>query len=170
MSATAAFAGAPDAKKKPRGPTVDLEDACTILWPERIEKALGGPVMVVPGTTLAGAAGCVATVGTDPAIAPGGTLQAFTEYPNILSGNRSARAAVEDRRAGDALSDDVIVDVDGVGRSAYFNRTKGAITVLASRKFAFTLQWARSGAVEISSADRKQLNALAAEVVARFNR
>ncbi|MFO7590057.1 MAG: hypothetical protein R6X23_04060, partial [Acidimicrobiia bacterium] len=100
----------------------------------------------------------------------GGTLQAFTEYPNILSGNRSARAAVEDRRAGDALSDDVIVDVDGVGRSAYFNRTKGAITVLASRKFAFTLQWARSGAVEISSADRKQLNALAAEVVARFNR
>lgn len=163
-----ACAGATDAKKKPKGPKVDVENACTMLWPERIEKKLSGPVVLLPDATIAGAAGCAAAIGTDPAVAPGGTLQAFTEYPNLLGSNRTARAAVEDRRAGDALSDHVIIDVENVGKSGYFNRTKGAITVLAARKFAFTLQWARASDVAISDADRAALTSLAKNVVARF--
>lgn len=167
-SSTSAFAGTTDAKKKPKGPKVVIEDACTILWPKRIEKALGEPVVILPDATIAGPAGCGAAIGADPAVAPGGTLQAFTEYPNLLGGSQNARAAVEDRRAGDALSDDVLTDVDDVGIAAYFNRTKGAITVLATKKYAFTLQWARADAVAISDADRTKLTSLAKNVVARF--
>jgi len=168
-SSGAGSAVVPDAKKKPKGPKVRVEDACTILWPQRIEKALGAPVVLLPDATIAGAAGCAAAIG-DPGAPPGGTLQAFTEYPTIISGNPNARAAVEDRRAGDALSDDILTDVEGVGRSAYFNRTKGTITVLATKKYAFTLQWARAGDVEMTDADRTKLTSLAKNVVARFTR
>lgn len=157
-------------KKKPKGPTVVVEDACTILWAQRIEKVLGSPVTILPGSTIAGASGCGATVGADPTVAPGGTLQAFIEYPNLLGDSANARAAVEDRRAGDALSNDVLADVDKAGIAAYFNRTKGAITVLATKKFAFTLQFARAGAAALSDVDRTKLTALAKNAVARFNR
>ena len=139
-SSTSAFAASADAKKKPKGPKVVVNEACTMLWDTRIEKEFGG------------------------------TLQVFQEYPTIISGNPNARAAVEDRRAGDALSDDVLTDVDTVGKSAYFNRTKGTITVLVTKKFAFTLQWARAGDVAMTDADQAALVSLAKNVVARATR
>ncbi len=169
VASAPAFASTGDAKK-PKGPKVVVDQACTMIWPERVEKAFGGPVVILPESTIAGPAACVATVGTEPSVPPGGTLQAFTEYPTIFSGNPTAVSSVEDRRAGDALSDDVLTDVDGVGRTAYFNHTKGTITVAANKKFAFTLQWTRVGAVAISDADRTKLTSLARNVVARFTR
>ncbi len=167
-SSTVALAGAPDAKKKPKGPKVVANDACTMLWDTRVEAAFGGPVTIVPGATLVGSDGCVASVGVDNATPPGGILQAFQEFPTLLSGNRSARAAVEDRRAGDVLSDDVVTDLEKVGKGGYVNRTKGTITVVATKKFAFTLQWARAGDEAITDADRTALTALAKNVVARL--
>lgn len=169
-SSTSAFAASADAKKKPKGPKVVVNEACTMLWDARIEKAFGGPVTILPDATLAGPAGCAASTGIDPTAPPGGTLQVFQEYPTIISGNPNARAAVEDRRAGDALSDDVLTDVDTVGKSAYFNRTKGTITVLVTKKFAFTLQWARAGDVAMTDADQAALVSLAKNVVARATR
>ena len=158
------------AAKKVKGPKVVLNDACTLLWSKRIDKALGGPVVVMPGTTFAGPTGCVAAIGDDPAAAPGGTIQAYQEYPTLLSGLENARAALEDRRAGDSLSNDTVNDVDGVGIAAYFNDTKRAITVLATKKYTFTMQWERSGDVAIRASDRKALIALAKDAVARFTR
>ena len=68
------------------------------------------------------------------------------------------------------MSDDILSDVEGVGKAAYVNRTKGTITVLATKKYAFTLQWARAGDVEMTDADRTKLTSLAKNVVARVNR
>lgn len=167
--AVPAFAATTDAKK-PKGPKVVIDDACSMIWPKRVEKALGGPVAILPESPVAGPAACIATIGADPTVAPGGTLHAFTEFPTIFNSLPTARAVVEDRRAGDALSDDGLTDVDDVGLTGYFNRTKGTITVVVTKRFAFTLQWQRANAVVISDADRKQLTSLAKDVVARFTR
>lgn len=148
------------AAAKPKEPRVKINDGCTMLVKKQIKKAFGSPV-VLHDEPL----GCSAVVGADPAVAPGGRMVAYQEYPNL--DQLSARAAVEDRHAAEFLGEDPLEDVPGVGKYAYVNRVVGVIVVQATKTFAFSLLWQRGGVLEINDADLKQLVKLAKDVVAR---
>jgi len=157
-------AGAAAAQKKPK---VKINKACTMLIEKKVAKAFGAPV-VIASDSFGGPLGCTASVGTDPAVPPGGRLVAYQEYPNLDIFD--ARNAVNDRRAAESLANDLIEDVDGIGKLAYLNRTIGVIVVQASKKYAFSLLWQRAGATGLSDADAKNLLDLAKDVVARSPR
>jgi hypothetical protein len=147
----AAYAGAPGAAAK--AARIDPGDACTILSIKQIGKTFGKPVVIDASASTLGNIGCSAKVGVDPAQKPGGTMVSFQDFPNLLAPQPSARAAVEDRRAIEVLSDNQIEDVNGVGLSAYLNRTTRAITVVATKKYAFSLTWNAAGATTLTIAD-----------------
>ena len=160
----ASLALGPAAAAAQKKPKVKIDKACTMLVEKKVAKAYGSPV-VIASDSFGGPLGCTASVGADPAVPPGGKLVAYQEYPNLDV--FSAKDAVNDRRAAESLANDVIADVDGVGKLAYLNSTIGVIVVQASKKFAFSLLWQRAGSTGLSEADAKQLTALAKDVVAR---
>jgi len=163
----ASLALGPSAAAAQKKPKVKIDKACTMLVEKKVSKAFGSPVVIASGS-FGGPLGCEAAVGADPAVPPGGKLIAYQEYPNFDVFD--ARNAVNDRRAAESLANDLIEDVDGVGKLAYLNRTIGVIVVQATKTYAFSLLWQRAGATELSDADAKKLVTLAKDVVARAPR
>jgi hypothetical protein len=160
-----AAAGAPGAAAKIT--RIEPGDACTILSVKQLGKTFGKPVVIDASASSVGNISCSAKIGADPTVTPGGTVVSFQDYPNLLAPQPGARAAVEDRRAIEVLSHNQVEDVNGVGLSAYLNRTTRAITVVATKKYAFSLTWNAAGATALTKADIKKLETAAKEVVTR---
>ena len=153
------------ARRTPKATVVD--NPCTLLAVKQVKKEFGGPVATPLLNKLF--LTCKYAVGTDPTQA-GGTLGAVLLFPSFLSHTGTAKAAYEDQHAFDMLSNHVITDVNGVGRSAYMNLTNGELVVLATKRFVFTLRWQPAPARPVNARDIKKLTALAKLVVPRFPR
>lgn len=163
-SALAAAGGAATVAKR-----VSPNKACTMVTVRQVEKAFGGPV--APGVEAPAVLSCTYLVGADPAQAPGGSFATQQLFPSFVNTTDTAKAAIEDAHAIDSLANDDLRDVDGVGKYAYFNATKGFVVVQASKKFAFVLTW-NPGSVPgpISKREQKKLVALAKDVTKRAPR
>jgi hypothetical protein len=141
-----------------------LNQPCTFLSRKEVAKQFGSPV--ADPTLDAAYLSCKYVVGAD-AQAPGGTLAAVQLWPNYLQHTNSAKAAYEDEHAVDTLAQNVLSDVDGLGRGAYMNLTKGTLVVLATKKFMFTLTWTPAPATPLTAREIKKLTTLAKLVVPR---
>jgi hypothetical protein len=151
-----------------RGATkrIKPEQPCTIVTKSQIEKAFGGPVAdpTEGGVLLV----CSWRVGTDPSTPPGGAFHARQVFPNIINTSPNAKAAIEDERAIDSLSDNDLRDVDNVGRSAYLNATTGEITVQANKRYVFEIAWNPGGLpATLNAKQEKALVKLAKSIVKR---
>lgn len=147
------------AKKKAK-----LNQPCTFLSRKEAAKQFGSPV-ADPAFDEAYLS-CKYVVGAD-AQPPVGTLSAVQLWPNYLQHTNNAKAAFEDEHAIDALAQNVLSDVDGLGRGAYMNLTKGTLVVLATKKFMFTLTWTPGSAAPLTAREIKKLTTLAKLVVPR---
>jgi hypothetical protein len=163
-STSAGIAAASNAAKR-----ITPEEPCTIFTTKQIEKAFGGPVS--EGSGRRDLLICAWEVGIDPNAKPGGRFYAKQVYPNIINTSPTAKAAIEDERAIDSISNDDVRDVDKIGKNAYFNASKGAITVQVNKKYVFQIIW-NPGSVSgpISAKDEKTLRKLAKSVVKRAPR
>ena len=150
-----------------RTPNATVDNPCTLLAVKQVKKEFGGPVATPLFNKLF--LSCKYAVGTDPT-QKGGTLVAVLLFPSFLSHTGTAKAAYEDQHAIDMLSNSVLTDVNGVGRSAYMNLTNGELVVLATKRFVFTLRWQPAPARPVNARDIKKLTALAKLVVPRFPR
>lgn len=155
--------GTPVAASASSGPGFALSDPCTYASRSVVKRTFRKPVTkAIPvGTIL-----CYLNLGTDPELAPNGRLAIIQEFP----GNHAfttARGQFEDKHAIEVLSKFEIADVFNIGRAAFSNHTRGALTVLANRKFGFTLVWIPAGGARISQAEVKELEQVARDVVAR---
>jgi hypothetical protein len=150
---------------------IAVDDACTIVSRRDLEKAFGVPA--TGGTPSAQRLSCQFGVGVGGTRgeSPDGVITASHLFPNFYQRSATARAAVEDRHAIDALSGHQLDDVFRVGRSAYLDKTTGDLVVLATRRFAFVLRWepAQPGSRN-SSRDTRALKQLARAAVARAPR
>ena len=145
---------------------VKRDKACTMVTKKQVEKAFGGPV--AEGVEQTVVLSCTYLVGTDPNTAPGGSFATQQLFPSILNTTDSAKAAIEDNHAIDLIAEDDLRDVDGVGRSAYMNSTRGRLTVQANKKFVFILVWSLgSKEGRIGKANEKKLIRLAKDIVKR---
>ena len=163
MLVTPGIAGAQVDAKKP--PKATLDQPCTFVKKSEIGKQFGKPV----GTPTADQTflGCQFPVGSDPATPPGGTFTVVQIFPSFQNSSANGKDAFEDAHAIDVLANDELSDVTAVGKSAYMNFTKGVLTVLADKKFLFTLTWQPAGAKPLTQRDLAKLITLAKKAVAR---
>jgi hypothetical protein len=160
------LAGADVAAKK--SPRATINNPCTLLTIKQVQKQFGGPI--APPTLDQVYLSCHYLVGTNPAVA-GGTLSVVQLFPNYLQKSSStAKSAFEDEHAIDMLSNNILADVNGVGRDAYMNLTKGTLVVLATKNFLITLSWAPTPARKLNARDIRKLKALAKIAVPRSPR
>ncbi len=152
LGISSAGAAAPSKEVK-----VKLNDACTYISVRDVGRQFGKPVIVVPGAGILGTYGCIATVGSDPAVAPGGTFSVDQVFPSAFSNRPDAAAALEDERAYVVSAGDDIKDVDGLGKVAYFDRTTGILVVQATNKLVFSLQWDGAGTTKTTAVVQKRL-------------
>lgn len=152
------------------GTKLKQNDACNVVTAKQVKARFGGPVGApVPAPANLS---CTYAVGTDPAVAPGGTLTVIQHYPSPFATRvANAQAAVEDQLAVDQLSDQEAVIVPKVGKSAYINRTKGEILFAPTQRLAFIFNWAPAPAgTRLTPRQERQLIALARQVTARANK
>jgi hypothetical protein len=149
---------------------VDPKDACSMISAPRVGAAFGRPVVIDATASVLGRSACSAHVGVDPSVAPGGTMVAFEDYPTLLSSFSNAADAYQDRHAIETLAANQLVDVNGVGTVAYYNKTLRTLSVQATKRFAFTVQWNPAGAAELSSHEFRQLKKVATGIVERARR
>ena len=156
---------APALAKAP--PKIATDDACTIVNPKQVTK-FGKPVGAPTPSAIK--LDCKFAVG-DPVAGPGGTLTALLLYPNPFAATAAnAQLGVEDQFAIDRLSGQDLQDVSGLGRSAYFNRTKGEVVFAPNKKLGVILNWAPSPAgTPVTKRDQSRLIALAKAVTKRAN-
>ncbi len=146
---------------------VKLNDACTFISVRDVGRQFGKPVTVVPGAGILGKYGCIATVGSDSAVAPGGIFYVEQVFPYAFSNRPNAGAALEDDRAYDASAGDDIKDVDGLGKAAYLDRTSRRLVVQATNKLVFSLRWDGAGTTKITAVVQKRLIKVARGIVTR---
>ena len=149
-----------------KGPRIQRDKACTMVTKKQVQKAFGSPV--ADGVEQTVVLSCTFLVGTDPNAEPGGSFATQQLFPSILNTTESAKAAIEDSHAIDLLAEDDLRDVDGVGKSAYMNSTRGRLTVQATKKYAFVVVWSiASKEGPIGKANEKKLIRLAKDIVKR---
>jgi hypothetical protein len=162
MAAALVAAAAPAGSQK--APKFKKNDACTLLADAQVEKAMGP---IAGRSYFFGTLTCDYTLGD--AAAPTGVFSAVQLYPSLFD-TPGARHDFEDQLAVERLSDDQISEVYKLGEQAYVNRTKGKVSVLANKKYAFELAWKPNPAgTAITSADVKALKKLAKQAQARID-
>jgi hypothetical protein len=145
------------------GPKFAFDDPCTYPRRSVVKRSFGKPVTAA---TLSGASVCYLSLGPDPDVAPNARLAITREFP----GNRdftTAREQFEDKRAIENLSAFELADVFDLGLAVYSTLTTGAVTVLANKKFGFTLSWIPAGGAAITPREIKALERIAHDIVAR---
>ena len=163
LAATLVAAAAPAWAQK--APKFKKNDACTLLTDPSVTKALGQPIAA--RGYFFGTLTCDYTLGD--AAAPTAVFSAAQLYPSLFD-TPGARHDFEDQLAVERLSDDDISEVYKLGDQAYVNRTKGKISVLANKKYAFELILKPNPAgTAITSADVKALKKLAKQAQARID-
>jgi hypothetical protein len=163
VAAALIAAAAPAAAQK--APKFKKNDACTLLTDRKVEKALDQPI--AGRSYFFGKLTCDYTLGD--AAAPAAVFSAAQLYPSLFD-TPGARHDFEDQLAVERLSDDQISEVYKLGEQAYVNRTKGKVSVLANKKYAFELAWKPNPAgTAITSADVKALKKLAKQAQARID-
>ncbi len=161
--------GTASARKPPPLPPVNTGDACSYLTAGQVQKAFGGPVTVDPtNRNSKSPTDCGFLVGNP---FTGGDLVSTNLFPGFdVPAGETALDVVESQRAIDASDGLNVVDVT-VGKHSYIDLDRSVITVAATPKFAFSLQWLAPGAPAqggaIDPPTRKQLIALAKSVVSR---
>lgn len=149
-----------------KAPRVTRDKPCTMLTTKQVAKAFGNPT--AEGVEQSVVLSCTWLVGTDPNALPGGSFATQQLFPSILNTTHSAKGAIEDSHAIDLLAEDDLHDVDGVGRSAYMNSTRGRLNVQATKKFAFIVVWSpASKEGPIGKKNEKKLIRLAKDIVKR---
>jgi hypothetical protein len=144
LATTVAFAGL-GARQVPTasssaGEGFDITNPCTYLSSRQVRKAFGSPVTVDPtnrGSKIPGT--CAYLVG-DPQ-QPTAALVAVNVFPGFyLPQGQTAADVVESQRATDAAGLLEVVDAD-VGHDGFFNVSQASLSLVATSKFAFELQW-----------------------------
>ena len=150
-----------------RDPKLPLGEACDILTERDIEKAFGGPVTLVLYDPL-GLYDCIRKRGEGSTVPGGGQFQFIQLFPGLPVGPSNARDIVDDQRAFDALANAELVDLDGLGRQAYVNRTEGSLVVAATKKYAFKLTWTDDDPTAgLTRRDEKKLIKIARKLIKR---
>lgn len=139
-------------------PTGEVDQPCTLVTVQQIEKGFGGPVAepIFNETFVV----CDYHVGdiTQP---PGGIATVAQLFPGFAQTQATPKAAFVDQRAVDQLSEYELVAVNGVGKNAYLNLTTGTI-VFQTKAMLLAIQWQPgSTPTEPDKPDQKQLIKLA---------
>jgi hypothetical protein len=159
------------AEVRDAGSGLVVSKPCTYLTVKQVQTVVRAPVTIDPtnrGNNGFIAAGCSYVVGTIGH--PAGVLVTTIVYPFFPVAGQTAIDVVEAQRAADA-SNGLLIEDAKTGRAAYIDADHSIITVAASKKFAFSLQWLATGGSpsgdKLDAKTQKQFLALAKQVVAR---
>jgi hypothetical protein len=116
-------------------PAVKAKDACDLVTTADIEEVFGVPVEDGEGAPdLAGnGTQCEWQIGDPDGNETNGSLTARLQR----GGGRTGAKAIYDTSKDTALESDDGVEVDGIGKDAYFNPAVGLLEVLKNKKTAF---------------------------------
>jgi hypothetical protein len=119
-------------------PAAKAKDACGLLDAADIEAVFGVPVEEGELTRepVGGATNCQWQIGDPDGEEQNGYLAARLQR----GGGRTGAKAVFDGSKEIALETEDTVEVDGIGKDAYFNPATGVLDVLKNKKTAFSLQ------------------------------
>jgi len=157
-----------DAKPKPKS-TLVVGDPCTYATVSQVAKVFGGPVTIDRSSRLF-FVGCNFDVGPQGQV---GVLTAALVYPFFPPPGETARDAVESNRADLFINSANLEDVS-VGQQGFIDLDTSQLTTVASKKFAFSLQWLPAGSppggTRATPKTVRQLTSLAKTVIAQSPR
>jgi hypothetical protein len=117
-----------------------MSNPCTYLSTRQVQRSFGGPITIDPtnrGSKIPGT--CAYLVG-DPR-QPSAALVTVNVFPGFfLPAGQTPTDVVESQRAIDVEG---LLEVEdaGVGQHGYFNVNNASLSLVATSKFAFELQW-----------------------------